>query len=496
MDSIRFKNYRCFSDTGEISLKPLTFLLGANSSGKSSFLEFFPLLKQSVGVRRNGIFLWYANEVDFKDFGNAVKTGEDKMQISWSYNDLEYLGYRLNNRVKQVLREANLSVQKVQIRLSMTLSARKDKFDKLDELTIEFNDVAISVLIHTDGIITVDINNRRFSSSSYGIRLNDTTFLLPRPIMFFKNKGDRVSAVYSRVLDNESILDGEDMKDVKEFIQYDRMVYLSKDEYLSFFRGITNNKDLDYEYLRDLYLFARLDDIIESINYRILAEANQLSYVKPLRVLPERYYRYQNYSVDEIDSDGKNLAMFLANLSETELKNYQAWTNNHFGFKIYPIKHEGHIELTIGKKKTEARNLVDVGFGYTQLLPIITIIWNALRGGGGRSFFPRVGNASIIIAIEQPELHLHPHVQAEFAEMLARVVEHLSSNVEVRFIIETHSEAIINRIGSLVQSGEVSSEKVKVILFNGGNDTLCNSVVETEFDQDGYLEKWPLGFLS
>ena len=42
----------------------------------------------------------------------------------------------------------------------------------------------------------------------------------------------------------------------------------------------------------------------------------------------------------------------------------------------------------------------------------------------------------------------------------------------------------------------MSSEKVKVILFNGGNDTLCNSVVETEFDQDGYLEKWPLGFLS
>ena len=67
MDKIRFRNYKCFEDTGDVSLKPLTFLLGANSSGKSSFLEFFPLLKQSDGVRRNGLFLWYSNEVDFKE---------------------------------------------------------------------------------------------------------------------------------------------------------------------------------------------------------------------------------------------------------------------------------------------------------------------------------------------------------------------------------------------------------------------------------------------
>ena len=42
MDSLRLKNYRCFDDTGKVDLKPLTFLLGKNSSGKSSFLKFFP----------------------------------------------------------------------------------------------------------------------------------------------------------------------------------------------------------------------------------------------------------------------------------------------------------------------------------------------------------------------------------------------------------------------------------------------------------------------
>ena len=72
MKSIRLKNYRCFKDTGSIELKPINLLLGANSSGKSSILKFFPLLKQSMGIRLNGVFRWLGNDVDFKDFNNRL----------------------------------------------------------------------------------------------------------------------------------------------------------------------------------------------------------------------------------------------------------------------------------------------------------------------------------------------------------------------------------------------------------------------------------------
>ena len=48
MDSIRVERLRCLADTGDIKIKPLTILLGQNSSGKSSFLRVFPLLKQSI----------------------------------------------------------------------------------------------------------------------------------------------------------------------------------------------------------------------------------------------------------------------------------------------------------------------------------------------------------------------------------------------------------------------------------------------------------------
>ena len=82
MNTLRLKNYRCFEDTGDISLKPLTLLVGANSSGKSSFLKFFPLLKQSIGIRKTGVFLWYSDDVDFKDFKNTVRNGEGNIIIN------------------------------------------------------------------------------------------------------------------------------------------------------------------------------------------------------------------------------------------------------------------------------------------------------------------------------------------------------------------------------------------------------------------------------
>ena len=494
MDSIRFKNYRCFTDTGEVKLKTLTFLLGANNSGKSSFLKFFPLLKQSVGFRRNGIFLWYANDVDFKDFGNAVKRGEESIEISWKYDDFSVNETWGRIRFKNIPNIKKLFSSKIQLNISMTISAKKDNSDRLKKLKIEFLDEAIELNIDERGHIVAVVNDRVFESPSYTMRLNDSVYFLPRILFYFEKDGDKFSSTYPRFIELEKIFEDEDMKNIKELMISNNALYLNKKDYLSLFKYFIDKEGLDYDYFRDLFLLANLNDIIETINYRIMAEAYQLSYVKPLRVMPERFYRYQNYAVDEIDSDGKNLAMFIANLSELELIRFQKWTNNNFGFKIFPVKHEGHVELTIGKEEEDARNLVDMGFGYTQLLPIITIIWNSLNGKGRSFFYPRVGETTKTIAIEQPELHLHPRIQSIFAEVLVKVINSIPSNVDVRFIIETHSEAIINRIGAMIQTGELDKEKVNVVMFNGINEGLEDYVVEANFDDNGFLTKWPLGF--
>lgn len=493
MDKLRFRNYKCFEDTGDVSLKPITFLLGANSSGKSSFLEFFPLLKQSDGVRRNGLFLWYSNEVDFKDFKNAVKCGEETMEISLQFDKMVVNDSRNNSLLKELANEGLYKREYVDVKVQLEIAEQKDGADQLKMIRIEFLDDCIELNIDKNGNVKAVVNGRGFDDKVIKMQASNSTYLLPRLMYLYETNDGIYSSTYPKFIDNGELFGNVLPNEIREHVFYENVLYLKRDDYVALFKSKTERNDADFELIRDLYIVANLNEIIEAVNFRIHAEAASLSYVKPLRVMPERYYRYQNYAVDEIDSDGKNLAMFLANLSDTEMTAFRKWTKDNFGIKIFPIKHEGHVELTIGENKKTARNLVDVGFGFTQLLPIITIIWESLRKRI-RYHYPRVRNAAKIIAIEQPELHLHPRIQAEFAKVLVKVINNLPSGLDVRFIIETHSETIINKIGSLVQTGDISQDKVNVVIFNGMEEGLDSYVVESHFDENGYLTNWPLGF--
>ena len=141
MDKIRLKNYRCFDDTGEIELKPITFLVGANSSGKSSFLKFFPLLKQSIGVKRNGVFLWLSKDVDFKDFKNTVKDGVGDIEIIFTISNCE-----MNSRNFLLP-----TPEKEKLEVSLTLSSKLDGSDYLKELKITLRDNNTINLSFEDG---------------------------------------------------------------------------------------------------------------------------------------------------------------------------------------------------------------------------------------------------------------------------------------------------------------------------------------------------------
>jgi hypothetical protein len=88
MEAIRIKNLRLLEDTGFIELTPITVLLGANSSGKSSFLRSFLLIRQSLEKRVSAPILWYGGEggfVDFGSFNEAVYNFDSQKEISFIY---------------------------------------------------------------------------------------------------------------------------------------------------------------------------------------------------------------------------------------------------------------------------------------------------------------------------------------------------------------------------------------------------------------------------
>ena len=89
-------------------------------------------------------------------------------------------------------------------------------------------------------------------------------------------------------------------------------------------------------------------------------------------------------------------------------------------------------------------------------------------------------------------MHLHPALQAKLMDVIARI----ATEKNVRFIIETHSETIINRIGTLIDKGKFNHNDIEITIFDKqfGEDRTC--VKKSTFDEEGYLKDWPIGFFE
>jgi predicted ATPase len=199
-------------------------------------------------------------------------------------------------------------------------------------------------------------------------------------------------------------------------------------------------------------------------------------------------------SVRELDYKGENLAMFVRNLSDKEKASLDEWTNEHFGFHIEVKYNGGHviagIEYTPSK---EYYNIADMGFGFSQVMPIIVQIWTLVKKPNQN----RIEGINYTYTIEQPELHLHPRMQAKIAEVLAKTVTISQKNgVSLNLIIETHSEAIINKIGLMVSKGEISHEDTNIIVFSKQDECSPSDIEISKYDEEGSLTNWPYGFFD
>ncbi len=86
LEAFGVKNLRCLKDTGLVPIRPITVLVGRNSSGKSTFLRAFPLLRQSVETSRNSPILWYLERyVDFGSLKDAAASGLPAPQVTFQF---------------------------------------------------------------------------------------------------------------------------------------------------------------------------------------------------------------------------------------------------------------------------------------------------------------------------------------------------------------------------------------------------------------------------
>lgn len=98
--SIGIRNLRSLRDTSEIDIKPITILVGVNSSGKSTFLRSFPLFTQSIIKPIRGSISWFDDSlVDFGDYEtakNKCSSPDDKIQFYYRLKNVPYIRYCLS----------------------------------------------------------------------------------------------------------------------------------------------------------------------------------------------------------------------------------------------------------------------------------------------------------------------------------------------------------------------------------------------------------------
>jgi predicted ATPase len=140
----------------------------------------------------------------------------------------------------------------------------------------------------------------------------------------------------------------------------------------------------------------------------------------------------------------------------------------------------------------EYDNLADVGFGFSQLLPLVAQI-HSYRRRARRGI--RAEARQQIIAIEQPELHLHPAFQAKLADLFARAIAP-NEGVAPTIILESHSEALIARLGELVVEGKLNPADVILHFVEKDDKAGLSTVRVGQFAPDGSIDNWPVGFFS
>ena len=138
------------------------------------------------------------------------------------------------------------------------------------------------------------------------------------------------------------------------------------------------------------------------------------------------------------------------------------------------------IEIKVGRLthdktgETDMVSIADVGFGVSQVLPVLVALILAEPGR--------------LVYLEQPELHLHPRAQVVLAQALADAAKR-----GVRVVAETHSSLLLLAVQTLVAEGDLSPELVKLHWFTR-DDNGATKIDTADLDEAGAYGNWPEDF--
>ena len=555
-------NFKLFKDLNRFEIKPITVLVGMNSSGKSSLSKGIYLPKSSF--EKIDFVSSYSEDTTF------VSTKEIE-QLSFQSKDM-YLGNFtncVNNKSNNpyISFELPISFPPLQDlfmwRFVYTKSTNHLQNGELKEIKIIHSYTNTQILHFEQESLTLKINfsflkeklDYEISNSENFDENIQTNFNLIKFPFLFEEK-------YLRSMQNHLHINNDDLDNLVKICNGIKLKFSSKTdnivEYLRqleiesldelLFQNIEDSDDGDFSYLLDNLFNEKKVRSNKSLHDTplILSTIDKMIEKEPLLEDVEHLYSlmFEQNSFNILDSNiNRNKRIdfsyfmkdFIYSGIEASLyKLKEAYTDTHFipavrgttylqeflekyrrtfplerknmskqfinrfvqkfgvadSIEIIPEEYKGKSEMIIYLwKDGKNQKLADVGYGVTQILPIIIKLGELILGRklndknwvSEEDFFEN----PILVIIEEPETNLHPALQSKLVDMFVECHE----KYNIQFILETHSEYLIRKLQYLTAKKEFAAKDSVIYYFNDPNNIpeYEKQVKKIEILEDGSL---------
>lgn len=437
LTELHLKNFKAWKDTGSIRLAPLTVIFGANSAGKSSLGHLLLALKQT------------ALSTDRK---RALHLGDPSTLIDLgTFADCLH-GHDLGNSLE--------------FGMSWSLPKPLEVRDPLQP-------------------------SQRYQGDRLGLDVS---------LVVGKSGQPEVTSLQYGLSNPEGVV-----LDV-EYLRGESRKFTLKSKLYKFVKTVGRNWPLEepekFYRVSDVSM-ARFQNAGFLTDFALATETmlNSLSYLGPLRKHPQRTYQWSGDTPEGVGQVGENtIAAILAAQNEGRMLNrgprmsrqsfaefIAGWLKDLgviHSFVVKPVA-EGRKEYEV-LVKTHANapevKITDVGFGVSQVLPVLV-----------QAFYCPPNST---IWMEQPEIHLHPQVQAELADVFISATRSSENGKarNVQLIVESHSEHFLNRLQRRIAEGEITPDDVAIYFCKRAGS--ATELEPLEVNLYGDIENWPDNFFG
>ncbi len=400
------KEVRCFAERQIFEIRPLTFLVGENSTGKTTALACFQVLANCF---TEGV-------VDFNRSPYSMGNFEDVVRNSRKKGKTFKLGF-------------NFEHGKENVEWILEFVEQKGKLEPaVDAASLRFSDGKIVCI------------------PDFGLEL------------------DTHVADFDGEKNQYHIVHGYDL--VSEFPPS------------AFLRYIMSGAESEDEKALQKYLKTKPTALWRDKPILVFS-------IAPIRSHPK-----QSYNATEVsdDPEGSDVPMQLMERKTTKEKEWEALKQQLVKFgkssglfqniEIVNLRSpEASFQLRIKVRGPNA-SIIDVGYGISQILPILVQILDPPSSRGPVTEMP-------FFLLQQPEIHLHPKAQAELSSLLAT----LAGQGKRSFLVETHSDYMIDRARIEIRKGTIRPEEVSLIYLEPKGQTV--KVHNISFDKTGDMISIP-----